>query len=1086
MKLIGKLTIPIVCAVFCLGLISFIVLNSSFAGMREEHVKDVLENRIEFILSQIDVSAQKSVNEASLFVRLPVVVEAYKMALKNENAYNRDDPDPYAPEYQEAREYLRRELAPVLEVYEQLAGKRLELHLHLPNGLSLARLWRDPATGEQGTGNDARGNDISDDLRAYRSTVLRVLDTGETTMGLEPGSGGFAIRGVIPVFDPGADGIFGTDDDILLGSAEVLQQFEPILDAAMEEDKVYISLYANKELTGISPELDNPDKYPPKGEDFIRIIEAKDASIESLITPKLLQNGKNADETFFEDHGSMVLALHPLVDYHGDQVGVIVCAMDTEMVAAFANAASIMMAVMFAGIAIVFFIVFVLLLRRSVIRPLAMVRSKIQDIAEDRADLSEQIYCPQKDEIGESVKWFNALIAKLRSILAEGQEMAHYYKSILDSIPFLVSVQDKEMKWTFINSAFEEFIGKKREDLIGLSCSDSAVGICGTENCAIACAKRGVKQTRFVHGGVSYQVEVKVLSNLQNEITGYIEIIQNISQIEKMAKQQAEADAASRAKSDFLATMSHEIRTPLNAIMGMTSMGKSSGDIERAKYALGKIEDASVHLLGIINNILDMSKIEAGKFELSEEEFTVEKMLQRVVNVTSFRMEEKKQNFNLNIGKNIPPLIGDDQRLAQVITNLLGNAAKFTPREGTINLNVKFLGEKDGYCEIQIEVADSGIGLSDEQQSRLFQSFQQAENNTSRNYGGTGLGLAISKSIVEMMGGKIWVESEIERGATFAFTAKMKRGGLETGIPPVKPAQPEDDRNHYDFGGYAILIAEDIDINREIMSALLEATGAAIDFAENGKAAVSMFEKCPEKYSLILMDIQMPEMDGYEATKTLRKLDFSWAGKIPIVAMTANVFREDIEKCIASGMNDHIGKPIDANELFAKINKYIVPGADHSGHKQKEPAKKESGMKHGIAWDPGFETGNGEVDAQHRQVFRLVNKLVEECMNKTAPEKLKETLDFLVGYTVRHFSDEEALQLQCGYPGYEKHKQIHDDFIETVGGLVRRFAESGSSEWLSGDVNKILVRWLVNHIMHEDKKIGEYIKKGEKKHGRIS
>jgi len=289
MKLVWKLAIPQIFIVICLGLISFLVIKSSFTKMHEQYVLDVLENRAAFIHNQIDAASQKSVSEASLFVRLPAVIEAYKIALRSDNAYDRDYPDPYTPEYQEARVYLRENLKPMLESYEKLSGDRLELHFHLPNGLSLARMWRDaPDPDNPGIGgNDGRGNDISDDLRPNRFTVLHVLDTGEIAVGVESGSGGFTIRGVVPVMDPGEDGLFDTDDDILLGSAEVLQQFAPIIDIATEEEKIEIAIYGDSDLTVISAELDNPGKYMPLG-DFIRVVAVKTPSVDSLITPELL------------------------------------------------------------------------------------------------------------------------------------------------------------------------------------------------------------------------------------------------------------------------------------------------------------------------------------------------------------------------------------------------------------------------------------------------------------------------------------------------------------------------------------------------------------------------------------------------------------------------------------------------------------------------------------------------------------------------------------------------------------------------------------------------------------------------------
>jgi PAS domain S-box-containing protein len=383
------------------------------------------------------------------------------------------------------------------------------------------------------------------------------------------------------------------------------------------------------------------------------------------------------------------------------------------------------------------------------------------------------------------------------------------------------------------------------------------------------------------------------------------------------------AERASQAKSEFLSHMSHEIRTPINAITGMSNIGKNAGgDMERMAYCFARIEEASGHLLGVINDILDMSKIEYGKLELAPREFTFEKMLTKVINIISFRAEEKKQHIDVSVDKALPPsLIGDEQRLAQVISNLLSNAVKFTPEEGTLGVKAVLLGEKEGLCEIKISVSDSGIGISPEQQLILFQPFQQAERTTSRKFGGTGLGLAICKNIVEMMDGRIWIESELGEGATVAFIVKLKRGE-ET--PTSDEATDESTQASIErFANYHVLLAEDVEINREIVVTLLEPYFASIDCAENGEQAVEMFSKNPDKYDLIFMDVQMPKMDGFEATRRIRALDAAKAKTIPIIAMTANVFKDDVEKCLEAGMSDHVGKPLDFDEIISKVNKNL-------------------------------------------------------------------------------------------------------------------------------------------------------------------
>jgi len=386
-----------------------------------------------------------------------------------------------------------------------------------------------------------------------------------------------------------------------------------------------------------------------------------------------------------------------------------------------------------------------------------------------------------------------------------------------------------------------------------------------------------------------------------------------------------QAVQASKAKGNFLANMSHEMRTPMNAIIGMTAIGKNSDDINKKDYAFEKIENASTHLLGVINDILDMSKIEANKLELFPVTYCFEKMIQKIVDVISFRTDEKKQELVIAIDEKIPRfLTGDDQHLAQVISNLLSNAVKFTPESGRISLSAKLLEEKDGLCALQIEVSDSGIGISEEQQSRLFSSFEQADSGTSRKYGGTGLGLAISKSIVEMMEGRIWIESELGKGSTFFFTVKAQKAN-DIGVDPdEKEEESNQQAEKLKFENYTILLAEDIEINREIVITILEPTALKIDCAENGREAVNKFRDSPNKYDLILMDLQMPEMDGYEATIQIRKIEQGITRKpVPIVAMTANVFMEDIEKCLSIGMNDHVGKPLDINELLKKLRKYL-------------------------------------------------------------------------------------------------------------------------------------------------------------------
>lgn len=383
------------------------------------------------------------------------------------------------------------------------------------------------------------------------------------------------------------------------------------------------------------------------------------------------------------------------------------------------------------------------------------------------------------------------------------------------------------------------------------------------------------------------------------------------------------SEEESRSKSSFLARMSHEIRTPMNAVIGMITIAKKSKTMDEVEACLDKINDSANHLLGVINDVLDMSKIEAGKMELSEMEFLFQDMITQVTTVMNFKLEEGRQNFSVRINENVPKfIIADKQRLAQVITNLLSNANKFTPEGGNIRLSVHQIEDAGSRCKLQVEVEDDGIGISMEQQARLFRSFEQADNSISRKYGGTGLGLAISKKIIDLMDGEIWIESEPGKGSKFIFTINAGVGASENEKEDIGLTDTEFTMDL--FAGKHILAADDVEINREILIALLDGTGVTIDSVENGREACDKFAANPEIYDMILMDLHMPEMDGYEATRIIRTMKLAKARTIPIIAMTANVFREDIEKCMLAGMNDHVGKPLDINTIIAKMKHYLL------------------------------------------------------------------------------------------------------------------------------------------------------------------
>jgi len=742
MKHISKQSIIQICILAVIGLVSFTVINIVLGNLRERYVTNVIENRFDFITNAISTGTEMSIAEASLFAPLPSVSQAYEIALSG------DINDPYSPQSQEARELLRKELAPMLDSYRDFIGESLQLHFHLPNGFSLVRLWR-----EKNAMVDDVWVDISDDISSYRPTVMDTLRTGQITSGIEVGSGGFAIRGVIPVF---------SSDGRQIGSAEVLQSFDQVLRAAADEGGLFISLYANVELLDFSVELRDPELHPPKG-DFIRVTDATDVSVESLITAELLARGKNG--VYFERKGSMTLALYPISDYRGNQVGVIVLAMDTSDISLLINATTIALALML-----------------------------------------------------------------LSMIL----------------IPIFMRLFRLRIR----------------------------------------------------------EVEVRRQS----------------------------AEDANRAKSTFLSTMSHEIRTPLNAVMGITEIQLQNDLLNTGvRDAFEKIYTSSDLLLGIINDILDLSKIEAGKFELLSGAYETASLFNNTAQLNIMRIGSKPIEFELEIDENMPArMIGDELRVKQILNNLLSNAFKYTA-EGTVNLAAT---TEPGACDgdgitLVVRVSDTGQGMSREQVSRLFDEYSQFNQESNRNTEGTGLGMSITKELLKLMNGEIFVESEPGKGSVFTVRIPQSSVGPEVlgksiaenlrrfrsdGRAYLKRVQIT--REPMPYG--SVLVVDDVETNIYVARGLMTPYALSIDSADSGLAAIEKI-KDGKVYDIVFMDHMMPQMDGIEATSIMRGMGYDH----PIVALTANAVAGQADLLLSSGFDDFLSKPIDIRRLNAVLNKLI-------------------------------------------------------------------------------------------------------------------------------------------------------------------